>query len=290
MNRWIAAAALIAAVVLPDGAARAQDRRGEGQVQAHVDDRRVDDEAVLALLRARVAAGFGAAGLVRPGPGGSTLFNAGTGINADAALGVGHGLELGARLGARLDDYGRGLRADEVARGFETETFGTGVNRFANPELRLRWRAARRRWLEAGLDERLVLPTGPDPNVSEVFGAWISAHAPGVARADVGVDGALTWQRFDTGTRVIPALGVPIRLWLNVTRGLFVGGVATSRYDAPTPYTSSHLRTTLGAVGGYRFGLCDLMLGAYLIDVVNDGVDRSGLGLSLSCRIGRPPA
>jgi hypothetical protein len=279
MNRWMAAAALIAAIGLRAAGARGQDARA--------DNRWVDDEAVLASLRARVGAGFGAAGLIRPGPGGVTLFNVGTGIDAEAALGLGRGFEVGARLGTRLDDYGRGLRADEVARGFETVTFGTGVSRFANPELRLRWRAVRWQWLEAGLDERVVLPTGPDPNVTEVFGVWIATHAPGVARADVGFDGAFTWQSFDTGTLVIPALGVPIRLWFNVTRGLFVGGVATSRYDAATRYTSSNLRTTVGAVGGYRFGRCDLMLGAYLIDVVNDGADRNGAGLSLACRAGR---
>jgi len=274
MNRRLTMGALLATLMLSALPARAQDRR-------------VDDEAVLAALRARASAGFGAAGLIRPGGGGRTLFNAGTGMNAEAAVGLGRGFEAAVRVGARLDDVGRGLRADEVARGYETETFGTGINALANPELRLRWRAVRWQWLEAGLDERFVLPTGPDPNVTEVFGIWMSAHAPGRARADVGVDGALTWQSFSTGTQVIPALGVPIRLLFSVTRGLFAGAVVTSRYDAATRYTASYLRTTAGAVAGYRRGACDLTLGAYLLDVVNDGIDRQGLGLGLSCRFGR---
>ena len=36
------------------------------------------------------------------------------------------------------------LRADEVARGPDTETFGTGLSTLANPELRARFRVIQR--------------------------------------------------------------------------------------------------------------------------------------------------
>jgi len=270
----LAAAALLALSIAAPG-------------RAHAQDRRVDDEAVLAPLRMRAAGGLGVARVIFPGAGNTVYTAGGTGVNTEAAAGLGRGFEIAVRVGARPDYGSPALRADEVARGFETETFGTGISTFANPELRLRWRAVRWRWLEAGLDERAVLPTGADPNFTEVLGAWMSAHAPGVMRADVGLDGALTWQSFRTGTLVIPALGVPIRLWFSLTRRLFAGLVVTSRYDAATRYTTGTLQTTLGAVAGYRIGACDVTLGAYLLDVVNSGTDRSGLGLALSCRLGR---
>jgi hypothetical protein len=256
---------------------------------ARAQDRRVDDEAVLAPLRLRAAGGFGAARVIYHGPGNRPLASGGVGVNAEVAAGIGKEFEVGVRIGARPDVGGQALRADEVARGYETATFGTGISAFANPELRLRWRAVRWRWLEAGLDERVVLPAGPDPNTTEVLGAWMAAHAPGIARADVGLDGALTWQSFSTGTLVVPAFGIPVRLWFNLTRGLFAGGVVTSRYDAATRYTSGTLQTAMGAVAGYRFGACDLALGVYLLDVVNYGLDRNGAGLSVSCRVGRRP-
>jgi len=80
-----------------------------------------------------------------------------------------------------------------------------------------------------------------------------------------------------------------IRLWFNVTRRLFAGGIATSRYDGATRHTSSTLQTTLGAVAGYRLGSCDVRLDAYLLDVVNSGADRNGAALDVSCRLGRRP-
>lgn len=270
--------AAVASIALSAASARAADEQ----------DRKVDDDAVLAQLQLRAAGGVGVARVVFPGPARQILAIGGTGVNAEAAAGLGRGFEAGVRIGARPDYGSSGMRADEVARGYETETFGTGVTAFANPELRLRWRAGRWQWLEAGLDERVVLPTGADPNTTEVFGVWMSAHAPRVMRADLGLDGALTWQSVSTGTLVIPAIGVPIRFWFNLTRGLFAGAVVTSRFDGATRYTTSNLEMVMGAVAGYRFGACDLDLGAYLLDVVNSGTDRAGLGLRLSCRLFRP--
>lgn len=253
----------------------------------HAQERWVDDEAVQPRMRGRVGAGIGGAVLTYAGPSDSTLGLFGTGLNAEGAVGLGRGFEIGVRFGLRTDDPGRGLRADEVARGFETATFGTGLSTLANPELRLRWRAVRWRWGEAGIDERVVVPTGSDPNVTEILGVWASSHAPRFARADVGLDGVLSWQSLNTGYVLMPAFGLPIRLWVNVTSGLFLGLVTTTRYYAATRYTTSYLQVTTGLVGGYRIRSCDAMVGTYLIDIVNSGTERSGLGLGLSCRFGK---
>jgi hypothetical protein len=225
--------------------------------------------------------------LTYAGPSNNTLGLVGTGLNADGALGIGRGFEVGARVGLRLDDAGRGLRADEVARGLETPTFGTGLSTLANPELGLRWRARRWRWLELGAEDRFVFPTPSDPDVTEIIGVWASAHVARVARADLGLEGVLSWQSFSTGYVLLPAFAAPIRLWLNLTRGLFAGVVLAPRYYGATQYTSSTLEMPLGIVGGYRFRACDTILGLYLIDVVNDGTARTGAGLRISCRVGR---
>jgi hypothetical protein len=253
---------------------------------ARAQDRFVDDEAVEPRLRVRAGAGLGVGVLTYPGAGNSTLAIVGKGVNAEVALGLGRGFELGARVGVRLDEAGRGLRADEIARGFEQPTFGTGLSTLANPELGVRWRAGRWRWLEAGAEDRVVVPTPADPNVTNVVGAWASAHAPRIARLDIDVEAALSWQSFATGYVLSPAFGAPVRLWLNVTSGWFGGLIATPRYDVATAYTSSTLEMTTGFVAGYRVRACDASVGAYLLDVVNSGTDRTGAGLRVSCRPG----
>lgn len=61
----------------------------------------------------------------------------GIGFNIEGKYGLGGGTELGFRTAVRSDD-GRGTQADVYARPFDRETFGTGGDTFANPELRLR--------------------------------------------------------------------------------------------------------------------------------------------------------
>jgi len=252
----------------------------------HAQERWVDDEAVQPAMRVRATAGCGVATLTYPGAAGMTRGLVGTGLNGEAVLGLGRGFEVGVRLGLRTDDGGRGLRADEVARGLYPPTFGTGLSTVPNPELLLRWRAVQARWLEAGVDDRVVLPTGAEPNVTEVIGVWLAAHGPGATRADVSFDSALSWQSFRAGYVLQLAFALPIRLWINVTPGLFAGLVTTPVYYASTSYRTSYLNASASLVAGYRFGRCDLSLGAHLVDVVNSGTDRAGLGVVVSCRFG----
>src|SRR4029079_3335515 len=67
----------------------------------------------------------------------------GWGLNLELAGGITHNVELGVRTGFRLDFGGQVTRADGYGRPFETETYGTGGDDMANPELRLRWAIAR---------------------------------------------------------------------------------------------------------------------------------------------------
>ena len=82
----------------------------------------------------------------------------GFGMNLEIAGGVTHDLELGLRTGVRFDDDGQATQADRYGRPFDTETYGTGFDRMANPELRLRWTVARGSNVLLGLETRAYLP------------------------------------------------------------------------------------------------------------------------------------
>ena len=252
---------------------------------AMAEGRWVDDEQVLEAKRLRLSAGFG---LVRF-ESSSTAHEAppfvGSGLSLEEAVGLGMGLEAGVRFGLRFDENGRGLRADEVARGFDTETFGTGLSITANPELRLRWRALKWKNGEAGLENRLVLPSVPAPNVTDVLGAWTSVRIAEFARADIGLHGVLASQSFAEERAFMGGFGMPIDVWANLTRAVFVGLVSTSHFVAATRYSASSARWTLGLGTGARVLGCDVTGAGLLPDALGDFTNRLGLHLGLSCRL-----
>ena len=244
----------------------------------------VHDAQVLAARRVRVSAGVGLALLSHAKLDGGTLYALGSGVSLEEAVGLGHGLEIGARFGVRLEDVGRGLRADSVARGFDTQTFGTGLSTVANPELRLRLRAMQWSWGEAGFEDRIVLPIKPDPAVTEVLSAWISIHRWQRVRVDAAVTGWATWQSLADRGVLDPGFAVPVSVWASVSRRLFAGIITSTQYLAGTPYSSGSAKLTLGLGIGYRLGACDVTGATYLLDVLDGGTERIGLGFGLTCR------
>ncbi len=251
---------------------------------AHAEEPWADDAHVLAARGVRVSAGVGRALLSHAKLDGSTLRILGLGVSLEEAVGLGHGLEIGARFGLRTDDAGRGLRADSVARGFDTQTFGTGQSTVANPELRLRLRALRWSWGEAGFEDRLVLPIKPDPAVTEVLSAWISIHRWHRVRVDAAITGWATWQSLAGQGVLDPGFAVPVSVWANVSRRLFAGIITSTQYLGGTPYSQGAAKLTLGLGIGYRLGACDPTAATYLLDVLDGGTDRTGLGVDLTCR------
>src|SRR5438046_385378 len=67
----------------------------------------------------------------RPGPDDTT----GLGVNLEMAAGLTSFIQLGVRTGLRLGHDGRATQADSYGRMFETETYGTGGDPVANPEV-----------------------------------------------------------------------------------------------------------------------------------------------------------
>ncbi len=249
----------------------------------------VEDEAVLAPKRVRLAAG--GAFLVMSYPGVSdddrrTIL--GGGWNLEGAVGLGRGFEVGARVGLR-DQEGRAVHADQAARVLDTETFGTGLGTVANPELRLRWRLLHLGRFEVGVEERVVFPIPRYPDVTNLLGAWASLHGGSLWRADVGLGAVLIWRSFAAGRELQPGLGLPVRFHVSITSRLFASLFATTHHLGATASAPSHTSVTAGLGLGYRYRACDVVAAyqrfdIFASDVLQGSVDRTGLGLGLSCR------
>jgi len=64
---------------------------------------------------------------------------------------------------------GKITQADRYGRTFETETYGTGHDSVANPELRLRWAVAQGSIVQLGLETRAYLPIENGTHVGVMF-------------------------------------------------------------------------------------------------------------------------
>lgn len=250
----------------------------------------VEDPAVLAPGTVRLSAGGGLLLLTYPGVKDERNGILGGGWNLEAATGLGRGLELGARLGLR-DAEGRGVHADEAARVMDSETFGTGLGTVANPELRLRWRVLSRGPVEAGVEDRIVFPVPSYLDFTEVLGGWAALHGGRYLRLDVALNAVLIWRAFEAERVFQLGIGLPVRLSVNITSGLFAGAVGTMHHLGSTPYTAASTTFAAGVGAGYRRGVCDVYAAHQWFDifssaVVNGATTRLGLGIALSCRLG----
>jgi hypothetical protein len=245
----------------------------------------VDDEGVLSARHLRLQAGLGMGLLSVDRLNGQTYYSGGGGLNLEGAVGVGASIEVGARVGHRVVAAGSGMRGDEIARLDDTETYGTGLDNFPNPEFRVRWRAYRWRWGEAGLEDRFVPPVEAEREAAEVIGAWTSLHMWRRARLDVGFNGVLTWHWFAGGTVLEPGFGVPVRLWANFTQALYIGLITAPHYSGSTPFTSEHSELLMGVGVGYRIRRCDTMAVMSSRNALEGLLTRVGLGIGVACRI-----
>jgi len=238
------------------------------------------DELVLPPRRVRLLAGVGA---VYQGVG--AYRAAGAGLNLEEVVGLGRNLEFGVRFAARPDRTGQGTRADEFARGFELNSFGTGLSVTANPELRLAWRALRwpeARLLELGFEGRLVLPIVPDPNTTAVLGVKTRLFPHRLLRVDASLWLAVTSEKFYEERLATVAVAAPLSLWFDPGRFGYLGLIQNLRHDFATRYTSDVTRWQLGAGLGTRLAAFDLLFAMFLPDTFGDGTDRVAAGLTLT--------
>jgi hypothetical protein len=249
----------------------------------------VADGAILSPRRLLLSVGAGYANMSYPVEASLRNTLVAGAWNMEAALGLGHELEAGLRLGLRT--WGSAaLRADEVARGSDTETFGTGLSTLANPELRVRWRVIRWRRIEAGLEDRVVIPWLGETSPTEVLGPWASVHLARVLRVDAGLNGVVTVYSFAGGNVLAPALGTPLRVTASLPWHLYLIAFGTAHVFAATRYTTGTSEITAGAVAGWRAGRCSLGATVEGIDlfaapVLNGNTERWGLAAGVGCGI-----
>jgi hypothetical protein len=170
----------------------------------------------IVLPRANVALDVGLG--IGHEPTGPNTSITGTGLNLELAAGITHDFELGVRTGFRLDDAGERTRADAYRRPFDTETYGTGYDREANPELHFRWAVARAAGAELGLELRAYLPIEHNSNFGMMFGVPVRLRSAGIVRIDTGVYVPVI---FSTPTRTV--VSIPVHLWIQASSRVWLG-------------------------------------------------------------------
>jgi hypothetical protein len=152
----------------------------------------------------------------------------GFGMNLEIAGGLTHELELGLRTGFRFDDDGQATQADKFGRTYDTETFGIGTERVANPELRLRWAVARGSVAQIALEGRAYLPFEAGTRFGLMFAVPFVLRL-GSVRIDTGVYVPMIFYEPKTYT----AVSIPIHLWIQVRPSFWLGPLFGFRFNNP---------------------------------------------------------
>jgi hypothetical protein len=141
----------------------------------------------------------------------------GFGMNLEISAGVGRNIELGFRTGVRMGWDGRVTQADRYGRAFETETYGTANDSWANPELRLRGALIGGGAAELALEGRIYLPLEDGSDVGFMLGVPLMLRLA-ILRIDTGVfipvvlhDEALT------------IISIPVAVWFQVSSTAWLG-------------------------------------------------------------------
>ena len=217
----------------------------------------------------------------RGGPFVNDVSSTGMGMNLEGALGVTERLELGFRTGLRFGDDGRAAGADYYARTLWTETYGTGGDTVANPELRIRWVAYSGSVAEVGLDGRVFLPVEAGTRFGMMFGVPLAFHVSDILRIDTGAYIPVVF--YD---RAFNGLSIPGYFWFQTSERLWLGPMAQLRFIDPGPGDhDAHLLLGFGL--GYQVAnAVDLKTMILFPAVEDDFVRRFGAGFGVQFRIG----
>jgi hypothetical protein len=194
-------------------------------------------------------------------------------------MGVTGQLQIGLRTGMRVGTEARSAGADRYARPFDTETYGTGRDSLANPELHVRGAVVRGEVADLALEGRVFLPFETGTHVGMMFGLPVLLHLGAFARIDTGIyvpvvlsDPVQTWVSF------------PFHLWFQVNRELWLGPILGVQIANP----GSDVHLPLGFGLGYSFTRY-LDLKTWLlfpqIEQTGGAGDMWGLGAGVQLRI-----
>lgn len=207
----------------------------------------------------------------------------GLGMNLEGALGVTERLELGFRTGLRFGGAGRATGADGFGRTLWTETYGTGGDSVANPELRVRWVAYSGSVAEVGLDGRVFLPIENGTRFGMMFGVPLAFHVTDILRIDTGAYIPIVFQ---PGGRTFNGLTLPGYFWFQTSEKLWLGPMAQLRFlDNGSGVHDGHLLLGFGL--GYQVASSVDLKTMLLFPTVDDGLGRHfGVGFGAQFRIG----
>jgi hypothetical protein len=200
----------------------------------------------------------------------------GFGMNLEIAGGVTRDLELGFRTGVRLDDGGQATQADRYGRPFETEAYGTGFDRVANPELRMTWTVARGAIPELGLEARAYLPFENGTYFGVMFGVPLALRL-GTVRIDTGLYVPIIFNPTTT-----TAVSIPVHLWIQASPTFWLGPLLGLRIESPGGHDAYPLGFGLGSALSRQI---DLRAWFLFPDLNRDEAARTfGAGVGLQIR------
>jgi len=154
----------------------------------------------------------------------------GVGLNLEAALGILDNLQISLRAGLRMGGGAKATQADAQGRLFDLETYGTGGDLFANPELRVLGRLLDLSVVELGLEGRLYVPFETGTRTSFLLGVPLRLHFGRIVRIDTGVYVPVIF--YDIGGGPVAnavSANIPVAVWFQATRRFFVGPLAEIR-------------------------------------------------------------
>ena len=205
----------------------------------------------------------------------------GAGMNIEGALGVTERLELGFRTGIRFGADGRATGPDGYARTLWTETYGTGGDTVANPELRIRWVAYSGNVAEVGLDGRVFRPVETGTRFGMMFGVPLAFHVGDILRIDTGAYIPVVFS-----DPAFNGVSIPAYFWFQASQKLWLGPMAQLRVIDPGPGDhDAHLLLGFGL--GYQVAKAvDLKTMILFPAVEDDFIRRFGAGFGVQFRIG----
>ena len=227
----------------------------------------------LVLSRSEVAFDIGLGIGHYPTPPGVT--GTGFGMNLALSFGLGRDVEIGARTGFRLDNAGQATQADSYGRPFDTETFGVGHDRVANPEIHVRWGLARGPSAELGFELRAILPIEDGTRFGMVLGLPVALRT-GVLRLDTGIYLPIIFY-----SQVLTAISIPAHLWIQASPTLWLGPLFEIRVYHQNGHSSNQYPVGFG-IGSALAPNLDLRAW-FLFPDVNDNHRYSG-GVALPIR------
>jgi hypothetical protein len=218
--------------------------------------------------------GLGIGHLDPPGPSGPYT---GLGFNLEVKGGLTSTLQLGLRTGIRVGNDGKSTRADRYGRTFETETYGTGFETLANPEVSLRFTVVDSPVVDLALEGRLYVPIEAHTSTGIMVAVPLAFHLSPTVRFDTGVFVPILFTDPTQST-----ISFPFHLWLQANDRLAVGPMTGVQIHNPGGTTTIPLGLGLNYAAS---STADLRVWFLFPNIKGDGEARNfGAGFGVEAR------